>query len=198
MSKYTNDREFTNYIHTNIAIPDIYEPLAWTEKKLDAEYALNIDLHNGIDYIFQNKEGETKTVQERFRESKYKNYNDFTIRYRRDENTHSERRISEYFKMKADYFTYGITNGEKNNLASSQSFLKYAIINLKKVYEKIDQKLIIILDNKENVCIIQNEKIICPVKYNVDGSSSFFPIDISFLVKLWGKEMIVSQKGFME
>ena len=40
---------------------------------------------DGIDYVFRN--GNTiMSVQERFREEKYKDFSDFTIRYRRDDN----------------------------------------------------------------------------------------------------------------
>ena len=80
----------------------------------------------------------------------------------------------------------------------SYIFIKYAIIDLKKVYQKIDSKAIFISDNKKNTCeIVDGNRIQCPVKYNTDGSSSFFPIDISYLVKLWGNEMIVAQNGFL-
>ena len=55
---------------------------------------------------------------------------------------------------------------------------------------------IIIEDNHRMTCQIIDDKIVCPKKYNRDGSSSFFPIEIPYLVKLWGNEMIISQKGF--
>jgi hypothetical protein len=35
------------------------------------------------------------------------------------------------------------------------------------------------------------------VKYNKDGSSSFFPIDISYLTQLWGESVLLAQKGFL-
>jgi len=137
------------------------------------------------------------SVQERFREEKFKDYSDFTIRYRRDENKFLDRKESEYYKMKAHYFTYGIINSTKKEVNNTSGFLKYAIIDLKKVYEKLDSKDIYILDNGKNRCrIVDNAKIECPIKYNNDGSSSFFPIDISFLVKLWGDDMVIAQRGF--
>ncbi len=197
MSSYNTDRDFTDYIHTNLALPIIYKPINWTQVNLDYDYAKEIDMQQGIDYIFRDYNGNLKTVQERFREVKYQKYSDFTIRYRRDENIYQDRHKSEYYKMKADYFTYGITNCYKNSRSGCTGFVKYAIIDLKKVYEKIDAGDIIIRDNGKNVCTLENNKIICPVKYNRDGSSSFFPIEISFLVQLWGKEIIVSQEGFI-
>ncbi|WP_179320074.1 hypothetical protein [Winogradskyella helgolandensis] len=197
MSNYKNDRAFTDYVHNHIALPNIYKLMHWQEVKLKKSYAKYIDMTVGIDYVFI--KGDTvKTVQERFREEKYKGFTDFTIRYRRDENKHEDRQESEYFKMKAHYFTYGILDCSKNNISKSSIFLKYAIIDLKKVYEKLDAGDIFISDNGENKCrIVDESRIECPVKYNTDGSSSFFPIDISYLVKLWGNDMVVIQKGFL-
>jgi hypothetical protein len=197
MSKYKNDRAFTDFVHKNLAVPLIYKPLWWTEVKLKQDYAKYIDMMDGIDYVFRNGNN-ILSVQERFREEKYKNYTDFTIRYRRDENKVTERHKSEYYKMKAHYFTYGIVNSSKINTSEASDFIKYAIIDLKKVYQKLDTGEIFISDNNRNKCkIIDNSRIECPVKYNPDGSSSFFPIDISYLVQLWGDDMIIAQKGFL-
>ncbi|TXK74538.1 hypothetical protein [Mesonia sp. HuA40] len=200
MSPYISDRQFTNYIHNNVAIPNIYNPLNWEQVNLNEDFAEQIDMQNGIDYVFRHN-GQIKTVQERFRESKYRQYSDFTIRYRRDGNMHADRRESEYYKMQAQFFTYGITNCLKSNLPSCTSFLKYALIDLEKVYSKIDNGEIIIRDNNRNFCrIIENNgvRIIeCPVKYNRDGSSSFFPIEISFLIELFGNDIVISQNGFI-
>ncbi|WP_369995162.1 hypothetical protein [Winogradskyella sp.] len=197
MSKYQRDRTFTNYVHKNLALPLVYKPLNWTEVQLRKDYAEYIDMMDGIDYVFKSGD-EIKTVQERFRDKKYKGFTDFTIRYRRDENKIEDRHESEYYKIKAHYFTYGIIDSTKAEFDKSTNFLKYAIIDLKKVYEKLDSKAIFISDNGKNKCkIVDGNRIQCPVKYNPDGSSSFFPIDISYLVKLWGNEMIIAQKGFL-
>ncbi|WP_299126903.1 hypothetical protein [uncultured Winogradskyella sp.] len=197
MSKYLKDRAFTDYVHQKLAVPLIYKPLNWTEVKLRKDYAKYIDMMDGIDYVFRNGD-DIMSVQERFREKKYENFSDFTIRYRRDSNKVEDRHESEYYKMKAHYFTYGIIDSAKTECDEATSFVKYAIIDLKRVYEKLDLKAIYISDNKENKCkIIEGNRIECPVKYNTDGSSSFFPIDITFLVQLWGEEMLVAQKGFL-
>ncbi|MFK7834492.1 MAG: hypothetical protein AB8B52_14565 [Winogradskyella sp.] len=197
MSSYRNDRDFTDYVHKYLAVPQIYTPLEWKEVKLKEDYAKYIDMMNGIDYVFRNGNA-VMSVQERFREEKYKGFTDFTIRYRRDDNKVESRKASEYYKMKAHYFTYGILDSSKDDINKHSKFLKYAIIDLKRVYEKLDSKHIIISDNGQNTCrILNDERIECPVKYNKDGSSSFFPIDISYLVKLWGREMLIAQKGFL-
>ena len=197
MSKYSKDRAFTDYVHRNLALPLIYNPLKWTKVQLRKDYAKYIDMMDGIDYVFR-KDHDIMSVQERFREKQYQNFTDFTIRYRRDSNTIVDRHESEYYKMKAHYFTYGIIDSSKIHYNEATSFIKYAIIDLKKVYQKLDSHEIFISDNGKNKChIVDGNRIECPVKYNSDGSSSFFPIDISYLVELWGNDMLVAQKGFL-
>lgn len=197
MSKYKNDRAFSDYVHKHLAVPLIYKSLSWTEVQLRKDYAKYIDMMDGIDYVFRNGDS-IMSVQERFREVQYKDFSDFTVRYRRDENKVEERHESEYYKMKAHYFTYGIINSSKIEVKNSSGFIKYAIIDLEKVYKKLDSKAIFISDNKKTKCeIVDGNRIECPVKYNTDGSSSFFPIDISYLVKLWGPDIVIAQKGFL-
>ena len=69
--------------------------------------------------------------------SKYSKYNDFTIRYRRDENPFQERHQSEHYKIEADFFIYGITNCIKINLGLCTDFIKFAVIDLNFVYKKL-------------------------------------------------------------
>ena len=195
MATYSSDRAFTDMVHNTLALPKIYAPLNWQPYVLSAKKATEIDMFKGIDYVFTN-DGFI-TVQERFREKKYQQYTDFTIRYRRDQNPLAERHQSEYYKMKAAYFVYGITNCLKDDITPCTDFIKYAVIDLKKLYEKLDDGSILIQDNGKHLCQIIDGKMLCPVKYNTDGSSSFFPIEISFLVKLWGNDMLVAQKGFL-
>lgn len=195
MSNYIIDRQYTDYIHENVAIPMVYEKLGWKELHVDKKQLEGLDIDYGTDYIFT-KNGLLMTVQERFRESKYKNYTDFTIRYRRDYNKHEERKESEYYKMKAQYFTYGITNCLKEDLSICSNFLKVAVIDLHKIYDKIDSGDIVIRNDGSKLCSIENNQLICPVIPNRDGSSSFIPFDIPSLVKLFGKDVVLYSKGF--
>jgi hypothetical protein len=192
MTYYQDDRLFTNNVHTQLAIEKIYDRLWWREVSINPDTLQRIDIHHGIDYVFQ-KDREAKTVQERFRYSEYSNYTDFTIRYRRDNNPRQARHESEYYKMKADYFVYGIVNQSKHVSGFQASdFIKYAVVNLKKIYEKIESWDIEIRSTLPgHKCILQDRKIICPVNHNRDGSSSFFPIEIKFLLYLWKEEEIV-------
>lgn len=189
---YKDDREFTNNVHKLLAIPKIYNLLWWQEVDINSEELEYIDINHWIDYIFR-KDNEIKTVQERFRYSEYSNYTDFTIRYRRDNNFYNDRHESEYYKMEADYFVYWIVNQSKDIQGfQATDFIKYVIVDLKKIYEKINSWLIEIRPTLNwNKYIIENWKIICPVNQNKDGSSSFFPIDIKMILNLWGNENIV-------
>jgi hypothetical protein len=199
MATYRADRAFTDHIHTHLALPIIYAPLGWMQIDLESRYAQTIDMKQGIDYLFRDPKGEIKHVQERFRDVSYQRYTDFTIRYRRDHSTHHDRHRSEYYKMQADYFVYGITNCSKLDQSACSGFVKYAVIDMNKIYDKIRTGRIAMRDNGYNRCFIEHmEKIVCPIKHNRDNSSSFFPIDIALVVRLWADEGIVlSQQGFV-
>jgi len=194
---YQQDRAFTDYIHKNVAIPRLYSQIGWQELQVQKDQLNGFDVQNGIDYMFIDQARDVYTVQERFRESKYSNYNDFTIRYRRDGNYHSDRVESEYYKIKAHFFTYGITNGSKNSPNTCTDFLKVAIINLDRIYELITDGKIVIKDNGEKTCYTLNTTFVCPVCYNRDGSSSFVPFDIPLLCELFGRDVILYQRGFI-
>ena len=161
MTKYSTDRAFSDYVHRNLAIPLIYDTLNWKEVQLRRDYAKYIDMMDGIDYVFR-KNNDIMTVQERFREKQYQTFNDFTIRYRRDSNKVKDRHESEYYKLKAHYFTYGIIDSFKDTINKDSNFIKYAIIDLKKVYDKIDTNEIRIVNNvsKQNLIIKLSRNIL--------------------------------------
>ena len=196
---YNFDRNFTNFVHDNLAINQIYRPIGWLPQTLNTKMTTNVDMNNGVDYfLIDTNSNRIVTVQERFREVKYKNYNDFTIRFEREYNPHEERRLSEYYKLNAYYFVYGIIDADKFNVSENSQFLKYAIIDLNILKEIMDEGLIVInRELKSLTCKIINGVINCPVNYNRDGSSSFFPIDIKMLADLFPNSgVIVCKKGF--
>jgi len=197
MSKFKSDKAFTDYIHAQLALPLIYAPLNWEQVNFDASYGVHIDKSDGIDYVFLSGK-DLITVQERFRESKYQMYNDFTIRYRRDYHKETKHQESEFYKLKAQFFIYGIVNGQKADLESNTDFLKYAVINLQAFYDKIDQQQIVISDKLfKKSRISENGIIECPVIENKDRSSSFIPVDIVQLLDLFQDEVVIAQKGFL-
>lgn len=194
-TNYTFDREFTNFIH-NLALRKIYQALKWEEAHTDSSYLEDVDRNIGIDYFFNDADGKKISVQERFRESNYSRYNDFTIRYRRDFSKDPDRKLSEFFKMKADYFVYGISNGSKVNHESNSDFIKYAVIDLEKFRENIDNQNIVIKDTNSYSSQIINGVMYAPIKQNRDYSSNFVVFDIRHLDKI-DKKIILIQKGFI-
>ena len=131
MTYYKDDRNFTNYVHQNLAKPVIYEPIGWIEKEMDPILLESIDINEGVDYIFESKSRSEIKLQERFRDNYYKKYNDCTLRYRRDHNANPSRHHSEFYKIKADYLVYGITNGSKfkDKRHTLTSFIKYVVVD---------------------------------------------------------------------
>ncbi len=195
---YKKDRKFTDLVHKEIATPIIYNKLGWKELHLETELATKIDLESGIDYIFTNNANKEIKIQERFRDKKYKNFNDFTIRYRRDFNKNINQHQSEFYKLKADYLVYGITNTTKEKIDINQklNFIKFAIVNLKVLFDKLKNEQIII---SEGIKRSKNEngKLFVPILHNKDKSSSFIAFDIKQLSNLFSTdEIILIQKGF--
>ena len=199
MSNYKSDNSFTKMVHEKLAIPLIYDKLNWKEQELKDKVSFNMDILNAIDAFFiELGKNRIITVQERFRESKYSNYNDFTIRYKREYSKFEERKLSEFFKLDADYFVYGIINTTKENVNSANQFIKYAVIDIKGIKNLIDKQEIIFSDNATGyTCKIVNFKMMCPIIQNFDLSSSFVPIDIKLLNKMFPQnDIVLLQRGF--
>lgn len=198
---YASDREFTDWVHNNLAVKIIYPEMKWEVQELNSRLGRNIDMKNAVDYMaISQRDGSLKivTVQERFREKKYVNYSDFTIRYMRPENKHDDRRLSEFFKLDADYFIYGIIDSEKNNREAARGFIKYAVINLEVLRDLIDKGTVVIdTDLKEKKCKMQDNVMHCPVIQNKDSSSTFVPFDIRILDQI-APNVIECQKGFIQ
>ena len=195
---YKSDREFTDIVHSKLACSIIYPLLNWDIQDMNLKMLNNIDTQNAVDYIAIDKNKiKTVTIQERFREQKYSNYTDFTIRYKRDYNKHDERKLSEFFKLDADYFVYGIIDTDKCRVNEAKKFLKYCVIDVNKLKQLIDSELIVI-DEKSGMkkCFVKDEKLVCPVIQNHDCSSSFIPVDILLLYALFEDDVIVLQDGF--
>lgn len=199
-TNYNFDREFTDFVHNNLAIELIYKKLNWTPQELNKILSQNVDVNNSVDYFFiDNNYNKIITVQERFRESKYYKYNDFTIRFEREFNPCEDRKLSEYYKLNVDYFVYGIINSLKSQKENATDFIKYAVIDVKKLKQLMDEGQIYVDRNYNSRCCKEvNGKLCCPVNYNFDNSSSFIPIDILLLEKLFpNNNIIVLSKGFI-
>lgn len=199
MSKYQNDRVFTDYIFNNLAKKIVYPKLSWEEVKIEKKELEKLDINNGIDAIIKNKNNELFGLQYRFRDSYYSSlYNDVTLRYKREYNKNKERVMSEFFKIEAKYFLYGISNGKKfeDNLHTNTNFLKWAVIDIDNLLKAIDDELIVIDETLNGItCQFKNGKMFCPINNNNDNSSSFVPFDIPMLNKI-SNNIIVASSGF--
>jgi hypothetical protein len=198
MANYADDRKFTNYVHVHLALPLIYKPMNWQLVDMDPNELQRLDLKSGIDYVFLNESSKKIGIQERFRELKYKHYNDFTLRYRRDFNINTSQHESEFFKVKAHYMVYGICNAGKTDNEKSllTDFVKFAVIDLRLLFKKLDAGEILIQEGN-HVSTIEHHKMLVPIKHNTDRSSSFVAFDILQLNQLFGNEhIILYQKGF--
>jgi len=199
---YGSDRSFTDKVHQTVALREVYNPLHWKEKEVDQAELEYVDIHHGIDYIFENSNDYTISVQERFREERYHVYNDCTLRYRRDSNKDESRHESEFYKIEADCLVYGILNQSKkeiilNKSQDNLSFKKYVVVNISILKEKIKEGRIIIAKGENRSYINRDGKMVVPVKDNFDSSSSFVAFDVKQLQKLFGDEgIIIKQFGY--
>ncbi len=196
---YFSDREFTDYIHNELALKYIYNKMDWLVQNndiLNDRLRKSIDMNNAVDYIAVNAQRQVIIIQERFREVKYRDYSDCTLRYMRPENRHEERRLSEYFKLDANYFIYGTIDTRKADYKKAERFVKYAILNLRNLLEHIDKGDIIIDESFGGfTCREENGKMRCPVILNFDHSSNFVPFDVIILSRI-APDVIFYQEGF--
>ena len=200
MTRTDHDWNFSNYVHDKLARPFIYEILKWKIIVIAENIIKDLDINHGIDYVLENEEGTRIHVQERFRDNFYKAYCDATLRYRRDFNPNPERIKSEFYKIKADYLVYGITNGKKfsDQRHTLTGFIKWVVLDIKFIREKFNSGFIkIITRSGKRICWVENKILHCPENLNPDGSSSFLPFDIKLINELWGQKPIIAQKGFL-
>lgn len=199
MAFYAADRKFTDTIHEEVALKEIYPQLGWTVFPMDPDELDKIDMEKGIDYVMQDSAGNKINVQERFREYHYHFYKDATLRYRRDHSDDEDQIESEFYKIEADYLVYGIINGSKaqvRNKAKEFSFVKYVVIDLSVLFEQIEKKRIVLDSTIGKPQIIDGVMHAC-VNDNKDNSSSFVAFDVKGLYDLFGDDgIILDQKGF--
>lgn len=194
---YRNDRSYTDSVHDNLAIKIIYPQMGWTPKKIDNELAAMKDSEYSIDYHAVNAEGVDIVIQERFRRPNKAGFDDFTLRYEREENSEEIEQKSEFFKMKGKlrrfkepfYMVYGILN------INMDGFSKYVILDLRAFFEHFNNKEIIV-DPQIRFSRIQDNILYCGVNGNFDNSSSFMCASIKHLIYLF-KDVIIYQEGFV-
>lgn len=206
---YTDDREFTDYVHENVAVENIYSVLGWDPVDTrSSSYHNDRDLKDGVDYEARDNFGIKITIQERFRDNYYQNYNDFTIRYTRENSSRKEEIESEFFKLSASHFIYGIVNGKKfsDKRHTITDFIKFAVVDVNALKNCIRRGEIKIADKYKKYCSIEMDEngsifLLTSKNANPDGSSEFISIDPSMLKTVVGeerlKDIVIFQKGFL-
>jgi hypothetical protein len=187
-----NDWSFTDQVHQSLAMKRFYEP-----NKLGVVKATKYeDLSKGIDYWAKKIDSEhhchnrVYAFQERFRKlSSYtKNSKEFTLRFERNNSLSQKQRFSEFYKIKARFFLYGILNTQEMN--EDSDFLRYCVIDLDVLKKAIADNLISIdynLDNKKNNAYVIGSKPVAIVKTNHEdkkGNSSFLVFNVQHILKL--------------
>lgn len=200
---YAHDRQFSDFVFNNLVKTTIFPTMGWTEYLVDKDVLNKMDLDDGIDALIQENNQNIFSIQYRFRDAFYQQYDDVTLRYKREFNRNSNRHNSEFFKIKANYLLYGVTNGKKfrDSLRTNTEFLKWAVIDVEKLMEKIRMEQIIIDDNLNSNCCKSSYHegrlvMVCPVNYNTDNSSSFVPFSVKILNQI-APEVIVRQEGYL-
>jgi hypothetical protein len=199
MKKFDKDIIFTKKVHDKLAKKIIYEKLNWQIQELNINITKSLDVNNAVDrFAYDKNSKKIITIQERFREKKYFNYSDFTIRYKREKNKNANRVNSEFFKLDCDYFVYGIIDETKENVDNSKKFLKFVVIDVLELKNLFNTNRIIINDKSNSKkCTFFNNILTCPVIYNKDNSSSFVPIDVFELINnFFDSKVILKQEGF--
>ncbi|MDN6166289.1 MAG: hypothetical protein L0L22_06215 [Staphylococcus equorum] len=195
---YDNRRMFSDAVHVNIA-DKVYQYLGrLIDDSRDDDYHEKADLIDGIDYyVLVN--GHHRTVQERFRTSKNCNYNDITLRYQYPENK-DDRSKSEWFKLTADYFMYGVINQNTNDsrkIKPSAKFLKLVVIDLRVFSRLVDNEKIIV--GSEKFSKIIDGKLVGGLNSNVsrvhDNRSIFAVFDVKHLYQT-NEDLIIVEKGY--
>ncbi|MEM6842531.1 MAG: hypothetical protein AAF632_09925 [Bacteroidota bacterium] len=198
-TSYRQDRVFTDFVHHQIALPQVYQPLGWEPVRLGHSEKEELDMQHGIDRVFSQPDGKLVTVQERFRTAKYANYQDVTFRYRRDQHQNKSRRYSEFYKIQADYLLYGILNKDTKVAEQLQDawFQKVVLVQLFPLWKKLDNGEAIIDETTTGRSRWEHGKLIVPVNHNRDGSSSFIAWDIPTIIQQW-PNIVFWQRGFAE
>lgn len=193
---YNYDRSFTDKMHS-FAIEYIYPELGFMLNTSDTKELADLkDMKNGVDYIANNKNGETIYIQERFR--RYSE-NSFTLRYKREYSKDEVELFSEFFKikqatrkMKCDKFIllYGISNIDETGIAC------IIAIDLQQFFNQVRNGLIIVDENLKYKSKIENNVLHGAIYKNVDSSSTMTFFDCSQIYTLF-PEMILYNKGFL-
>lgn len=92
---------------------------------------------------------------------------------------------------------YGTIDVSKAEYRRASCFLKYAVLNLNCLKDRIDDGAIVIDEKLPGYrCIKRGGTMVCPVNQNHDHSSNFVPFDIVILDDI-APGVIEYQEGFI-
>lgn len=195
---YKNRRAFSDAVHSKL-VTKVYNYLEWElDDSRDENYQKQADLKDGIDYyVLVN--GFHRTVQERFRTASNSKWDDITFRYQYPENTFYEKN-SEWFKITAHYFLYGVVDQDTTNadeIKSDGKFLKLVVIDLRIFYGLLEKGKIMV--GKDKFSQITDGKLIGGFNTNVsrsmDNRSTFVVFNVGHLYEI-DNDMIIVEKGY--
>lgn len=203
---YIQDREWTDNVHKEIAIPDIYDHMGWklipTQGKFIEHDPAWYDMHEVIDYCAVDMWGNDILIQERFRKAsscinKYTGepYEDATLRFLREYNPNGHVN-SEITKLPAAmdnhkdpfYLLYGVISDDGSKVE------RFTVIDLRVVNQLLSDELIL-LDGDKLTEVDERARIHAGINYNRDGSSSFVAIDVLALMTIFPGS-VACQYGF--
>lgn len=200
-NRTNNDWKFSDKVHQYVLENEIYNHHFFNLKEV-TKATKREDQDEGIDYWAVCSDGRY-SIQERFRElSKYtKNSLEFTLRYERNGSISNNQKKSEFFKIKANYLLYGITENQKVD-SKITGLKRFVFINIQELYKEINNGNIIIDENKENRLepYVNKENIPCAIvkknHENKSGNSSLVIFNVSHLYEI-NKNIVFSSEGYL-
>lgn len=187
--EYVSNREFTDNIHNNLIIKEVYEKNGFTlyDKPDNLAFVFDyLDIMDGIDYIGKNNNtGKNGFYQERTRRNT--KYTDITFRYKK-----ADGKKLEFFKIKDNYQKLYKLNNEFNFVYSvvsddNSEIIKYVILDIVKIFDGIDKGLLKI-DESSKFSYIKDDILYLGMNENKDYSGKtanyFVILDIKLLLKI--------------
>lgn len=210
---YSLDRKETDSRHSYSAVKQLYAMNGLTRELSKQEAgkifegnisAERLDVDYGVDYVFEDRVGNLRFIQERLRPAgKYSVYNDITIRYARVKNSTEFEKIKKFIAQFSDKtLKYASENSHTQNPVpsiwlsyafindSTKMIQKHVFVNLRVLYELIKEGKIVptepggyYYDLKHGYFDKTDQIFYAPIIVDRDGSASMLALNIPMLYK---------------
>lgn len=206
---YKESRSLTDNYHDEFSRHRIYPFFGWREDETDDRFGgVNkdyLDINKAIDYHAKDMYNNDVLIQERYRRlSDCRNYNDITIRYRRDGNKYDDRVNSEIYKLmntidefsaQRFYLMYCAVADDVNKIA------KFAVIDLHALVNEFQRGNIMVPalgtpDSKRSY-ILSDGRMVAGINGNRDFSSTFLSLDVGQLAAYF-PDTVHYEHGFQQ